>query len=92
TQHLAHLVCEIYRRLEFVGLATGNTFDFPVTQAELGDMLGLSNVHVNRIVQELRSSGMIQWQASRIKIHDLTALSGFAEFEPTYLHLERSPR
>lgn len=69
-QHLAHLVCEIYQRLEFVGLASGNTFEFPVTQTELGDILGLSNVPVNRIVQELRRSGLIQWQASRVKIQD----------------------
>lgn len=53
-QHVAHLICELYLRLEVVGLAQGGTFGFPVTQETVGDMLGLSTVHVNRTLQDLR--------------------------------------
>jgi CRP-like cAMP-binding protein len=91
-QHLAHLVCELYRRLEVVGLARDFSFEFPVTQSELGDMLGLSDVHVNRILQELRGSGLVQWQAQRIAIPDFQSLSAFCDFDPTYLNLVPSPR
>ena len=55
--HLAHLLCEIYIRQEIAGLARDNVFDFPVTQAELADFLGLSAVHVNRTLKDLRSAG-----------------------------------
>lgn len=91
-QHLAHMICEPYLRLEIVGLATEGKFDFPVTQAELGDMLGLSNVHVNRTLQELRGTGLVRWQSGTVDIRDFEALSVFAEFDPLYLNLLDEPR
>lgn len=91
-QHLAHLICEIYLRLEVVGLAAEGKFEFPVTQAEIGDMLGLSNVHVNRTLQELRGSRLVQWRGSTVQIDDFDGLSAFAEFDPLYLNLVRTPR
>ena len=59
--HLAHLICELFLRLETVGLVRGNSFDFPLTQADIADMIGLSLVHTNRTIQELRSSGLVTW-------------------------------
>lgn len=91
-QHLAHLICEVYLRLEIVGLAADGKFEFPVTQAEIGDMLGLSNVHVNRTLQDLRASGLMQWRGSTVQIDDFEKLSAFAEFDPLYLNLVRVPR
>jgi CRP-like cAMP-binding protein len=56
---IAHLLCEVYVRLRAVGLANGQSYLMPVTQAELGDATGMSTVHVNRTLQELRRDGLI---------------------------------
>src|SRR3569623_1311041 len=55
SQQMAHLICELYVRLGITGLVHDDTFSFPITQTELGDALGLSAVHVNRVLQELRT-------------------------------------
>lgn len=91
-QRLGHLICEIYTRLEIVGLATDGTFHFPVTQHELADILGISVVHTNRTVQQLRSTGLISWGAATVTIADMSALVRLAEFDTTYLSLETEPR
>ncbi len=88
----AHLLCELYLRLKTVNAAENLTFTFPVTQAELGDVLGLSAVHVNRVLQELRSMNLITWRGPTVTIHDWEALTEAAEFDPRYLHLLREPR
>jgi CRP-like cAMP-binding protein len=92
-QQLAHLICEIFARLNLVGLAE---FDrevmWPITQTELGDTLGLSAVHVNRTLQQLRAEQLIVWQGQSVRVLDWSRLKAVAEFDPTYLHLEREPR
>ncbi len=89
--HLCHLICELYLRLEVVGQAESRAFDLPLSQAVLGDALGLSTVHVNRLVSELRTEGIITWVAGRVTILDWERLAGIAEFDPTYLRLHREP-
>jgi CRP-like cAMP-binding protein len=84
-ERVAHLICEYYRRLADLGLAAGGSFELPLTQAELADCVGLSTVHVNRTLQELRSSGMIVSSGKLIEIPDLAALERMAMFEPGYL-------
>lgn len=91
-QHLAHLICELYVRLEAAGIASGFTFEFPVTQAQLGDVLGLSVVHVNRKLQELRSAGLVEWRDGKVRIRDFEKLAALSEFDPTYLSLRRESR
>jgi CRP-like cAMP-binding protein len=91
-QHMAHLFCELYIRLEAAGVASGLAFDFPMTQTQLGDVLGLSVVHVNRKLQELRASGLLTWQGGRIVMLDMKGLAALAEFDPTYLSLRQEPR
>lgn len=91
-QRLAHLVCEMFCRLDVVGLASGHGFLFPVNQADLGDMLGLSTVHTNRTVQELRATGLLTWQRHSVTIKDWAGLVRLAEFDPIYLHLVPEPR
>jgi CRP-like cAMP-binding protein len=86
---MAHLFCELFVRQKAVGLAEGQVLRFPVTQAELGDALGLSPVHVNRIVQELRGHGLITWRGGMVTITDWDRLQNLAEFNPTYLGLEQ---
>jgi CRP-like cAMP-binding protein len=63
-----------------------HTYELPVTQAELGDALGLSTVHVNRTVQELRAAGLISMKGATVKVLDWERLKETGEFDPTYLH------
>jgi CRP-like cAMP-binding protein len=92
TAHFGHLICELYLRLNAVGLAEKSTFQFPVTQEELADILGLSLVHVNRTLRELRSAGLITWKGSTIEILDFDGLATLSDFDPSYLNLVSEPR
>ena len=71
-----------------VGLAQGNSFAFPVTQMDLADATGLSTVHLNRTLQELRASGLITLRDRTLTIRDIQALRSTAMFNPNYLHLD----
>lgn len=86
--HMAHLLCELLLRLQVVGLAEERSFNFPLTQQEMADILGLSMVHVNRVIQELRAKALVTWRGGRVSITDWEGLVALAEFDPTYLHLE----
>lgn len=89
---MANLFCELLVRLEIVGLAEENSYEFPLTQQELSECLGLTAVHVNRTLQELRKRNLIELEGRRARILDLPALKSVAEFDPSYLYLERRPR
>ncbi len=86
-EHMAHLFCEFLTRLKAVGLVEDNSFSFPITQSELGDALGLSNVHVNRVAQDLREKNLIAWERGTVTVLDWEGLVKLGEFNPTYLHL-----
>ena len=86
---MAHLLCEFLVRLEVVGLVENDTFDLPITQAELGDAIGSSAVHVNRVLQALRADGLIRTNGSQVTIPDRERLKEVGEFDPLYLHLAR---
>ena len=86
-QQMAHLICELLLRLRSVGLTDDDSYDMPPTQTELGDALGLSTVHVNRVLQELRGNGLITLEGKRLTIIDLDGLKKAAGFTPGYLHL-----
>ncbi len=85
---IAHLLCEIFVRLRAVGLADGYECAFPITQTEIGDALGLSTVHVNRSLQELRSDGLIELRRGVLAILDWEGFKTAGEFDSTYLHLQ----
>ena len=89
---MAHLFCEIRERLNVVGLANDDSYDFPLTQQELGECLGLTSVHVNRTLQELRRRGLIEVENRRARILDLKRLKSEGDFDPYYLYLEKRPR
>jgi CRP-like cAMP-binding protein len=93
-ERTAHLLCELYLRLRGVGLTNGDadglSFEMPVTQEQLGDTVGLSTVHVNRTLQEMRDTGLIVWKGKRVTIPDLEALKATALFNPNYLHLDHN--
>lgn len=84
---LAHFLCELLLRLRVVGLAEEFRFELPLTQQEIGDALGLSVVHVNRILQDLRSEGLIAVSRRIFTIRNWNALRAIGHFDPTYLHL-----
>ena len=84
---IAHLICELYVRLRAVGLTNGNAFNFPVTQIELADASGLSTVHVNRSVQEIRADGLIVWERGVCTIPNFEALQDAGMFDAAYLHM-----
>jgi CRP-like cAMP-binding protein len=84
-EQMAHLLCEMLLRLRVVGLASGDGFDLPLTQEQLGDAFGLSTVHVNRMLQALRRGNLIATAGRRITVPDLEALKEVAGFDPTYL-------
>jgi len=84
---IAHLLGEIFVRLRAVGLTDGNECEFPITQSEIGDALGLSTVHVNRSLQELRADGLIELRRGTLTILDWEGFKKAGEFDETYLHL-----
>ncbi len=89
---MAHLFCELNLRLGIPGLAHNNSYDLPMTQVELGQCLGLTSVHINRTLQELRRRGVLDLEGGRLRIHDLEALMSIAEFDAAYLYLDKRPR
>jgi CRP-like cAMP-binding protein len=84
---LAHLICELFIRLQITGNVIDNSFAFPFTQEELGDTLGISSVHVNRVLQQLREKALIILHARRLTILDSQRLLKFAGFKSSYLHI-----
>jgi len=86
---VAHLFCELHARLAVVGLADDTSFALPITQAELAECVGLTPVHVNRVLRQLREGGTIEFRSSRATILDRARLEQIAEFDPGYLYLRR---
>jgi CRP-like cAMP-binding protein len=89
---LAALFCELHVRLQVVGLATERSYELPLTQTDLSDCLGLTNVHVNRMLRELRDAAVLELHAGRVTILNLEALRQVGEFDPAYLYLRPQPR
>jgi CRP-like cAMP-binding protein len=85
---IAHLFCELYTKLHSVGLTRGYAIDFPITQAVLGDALGLSTVHVNRSLMDLRGRGLITLNKHVLTILKWDELQELAGFDELYLHLD----
>jgi len=84
----AHLLCELLMRLTAIGKADGHSYDLPVTQEQLADALGLTKVHVNRMVRSLSAMEFVTVQHRRVQIHDWLGLSAMCGFQPNYLRLE----
>lgn len=87
---IAHLLCELAIRLERIGAGEDGTFEFPVTQEQLADATGLTPVHTNRTLQQLRKDGLIQLTAKSLKILDWDGLREVGDFDGLYLHHEPS--
>jgi len=83
---MAHFIAEVGKRLEAIGLATADQYELPMTQIDMADALGLSPVHVNRVIQELRRSGVLELRKHSVSIRDLPRLMQLADFDDLYLH------
>lgn len=81
----AHLLCELHARLKRVGLTASGKIDFPLTQEQLADVLGLTSVHVNRTLQRLRAVGLVYLQNHILTVPDPPLLAATAGFDPMYL-------
>ncbi|TGD93278.1 Crp/Fnr family transcriptional regulator [Methylobacterium nonmethylotrophicum] len=87
-ERVAHLLCELHVRQRAVGRVRDGRCELPVTQVELSDALGLSAVHVNRTLRDLRLAGLIDWRDKHLAVPDFEALAAVALFDPDYLHLD----
>lgn len=89
TERLAHLFCELFHRLRGIGQTEGNACDIPLTQADLADLVGITPVHVSRVLQTLRAQQLIALRGRRLTLPNLQALERAALFNPRYLRLGR---
>lgn len=86
---MAHLFCELITRLEAVGLVLDRTCELPMTQIELADALGITPVHVNRTLRDLKAAELVTLSGRRLSVLDWDGLKTAGEFDPAYLHLTR---
>jgi CRP-like cAMP-binding protein len=87
---LAHLICELKLRMDTVGIGADGTYPFALTQQDLADALGVTAIHLNRMLKQLRATGTIDLKAKSLEIRDWPRLLAFAHFNPGYLHLDRA--
>jgi CRP-like cAMP-binding protein len=86
---IGHLMCELFVRLRNVGLTDDHRYELPLTQEEIGDALGLTPVHVNRVLQRMRGEGLISLDRGALTIHDYRRLEKASGFNPNYLHIDQ---
>lgn len=87
---LAHLLCEFFVRLHAVGLAADGAYEIPMTQEQLADALGLTTVHVNRVLRRLEKEGLVDRSRRQVFVNDWNALRRAADFSEAYLHLDQA--
>jgi CRP-like cAMP-binding protein len=87
---MAHLLCELQYRLEAISRSQDGTFELPISQSELGDCLGLSTVHANRVLKMLREEGLIQIERGIFHLLNRPGLEDRGDFDSRYLHLVRA--
>lgn len=86
---MAHLFCEMFLRIRAVGGAQERSYRFPITQGDLADALGISVVHANRTLQQLRAESLVAFNGGVAEILDWDGLRALAQFDPSYLHLSK---
>ena len=82
---VAHQICELHARIKALGLADDAKLDLPLTQEQLGDALGLTSVHVNRVLKRLRDEGLMKLHNRNLTLLDIERLRAAAGFDPGYL-------
>jgi len=87
-ERLVHLLLEMGYRIEQIGLAPRTNYVLPISQADLADAVGLTQVHTSRVLTALRNDGILDWDGGKVSIPDWAAACGFCGFDPVYLHGE----
>jgi CRP-like cAMP-binding protein len=82
---IAHLLCEMGWRMDAAGLGTRERYALPATQEQIGDATGVTGVHVNRVLRDLREEGVASHRNNLVEIFDLERLVAVAEFDPAFL-------
>ena len=85
-RRIAHIFCEIWTRLEMVGLGRPDGFDTPLTQADIADMCGSTTIHANRAIGELRKLEVVDFRRGKVRVPDREKLFRFAHFSADYLY------
>lgn len=85
-KRVAHVFCEIWQRLDFVGLGRTGGVDTPLIQQDLAEMCGTTAIHMNRALSQLREEGLADFRRGRIDVPDRKRLEKFATFDPDYLY------
>ena len=88
-ERVAHMLCEIFVRLEAVGHAVGRPLPFTATQQDLADALGLSLVHTNKTMASLKAKKLITRTGTKLQILDWEGLKSIAGFDPSYLRFKQ---
>jgi CRP-like cAMP-binding protein len=84
-ERTAHLLVELGLRLAFVGLGSAASYACPINQYHLADALGLTAIHVNRVLRKLREQGLVTFREGRVEVHDLQGLRHLADYYGGYL-------
>ncbi len=84
---VAQFFCEMHKRQKIVGLTGDAGYSLPFNQQELADITGMTPVHLNRCLKELRDAGLVTFRNAKVELHDLAGLVHEAQFDPAYLHL-----
>ena len=85
-RRMAHLLSELARRLDAVGRSKDDAYYLPLTQTDLADALGLTSIHVNRVLQVLRKDGVLELKGHVLRFGDAGRLEAIGDFDPSYLH------
>jgi CRP-like cAMP-binding protein len=83
---LAHVMAELRERLKVIGRVEANTFEMPLTQEQVGEALGITAVHANRVIKQLREDGIVEFQRGRVTVLDEGKFQELADFDNRYLH------
>ena len=83
---LAHVMIELRERLRLIGRVDGDSFEMPLTQEQVGEALGITSVHANRVIKQLRQDGIVEFNRGRVTVLDERKFQELADFDGRYLH------
>ncbi|WP_230079845.1 Crp/Fnr family transcriptional regulator [Alteripontixanthobacter maritimus] len=85
-RRVAHLMCELWYRLDLVEMGLPDGFQSPMTQVDLADSCGTTAIHMNRALRDLKKQGLVEFRRGRVLCEDRRALERHSQFDPTYLY------
>lgn len=88
-QRIAHLLCEFALRMKHAGLESGDGYELPMTQEQLGDAVGLTSVHVNRTLKSLTADGLVRRDKRYLTFNDWEKIRAIGDFSALYMHFDQ---